>query len=115
MAPVPWREIVHYGLHFAAPALLALLFPKDRCLKAYLIMLATMIVDADHLLANPVFDPNRMSVGFHPLHSWNAIAVYVAMCLIPWKKWHCPWWLRAVGLGLVFHMLTDLQDFLLWV
>ena len=27
----------------------------------------------------------------------------------------CPWWLRAVGLGLVFHMLTDLQDFLLGV
>ena len=27
---IPWRTITHYGLHFVAPVLLALLF-KERC------------------------------------------------------------------------------------
>ena len=111
---IPWRTIIHYGLHFIAPVLLAFFFKKDRRLKAYLIMLATMVVDADHLLADPIFDPNRMSIGFHPLHSYIAIAVYVIMCLLPYEKLHWPWWLRAVAVGLVFHMFTDWQDYVLW-
>lgn len=59
---IPWRTIVHYGLHFIAPIVLALFFRKDHRVKAYLVMLATMVVDADHLLADPIFDPNRMSI-----------------------------------------------------
>ena len=110
-----WRFVVHYGLHIFGPLLPALFFPKGRRLKAYLIMLATMLVDADHLLATPMFDATRMSVGFHPLHSYYAIAVYVVMCFLPYEKWHWPWWLRAVGLGLVLHILTDWQDFVLWM
>lgn len=113
---IPWRTIIHYGLHLVAPVLLALfLFRKDRRLKAYLIMLATMAVDADHLLANPIFDPNRNSIGFHPLHSYLAISIYVIMCFIPYEKLHWPWWLRAVGIGLVFHMITDWQDYAIWL
>ena len=112
---IPWRTITHYGLHFIAPLLLAFFFRKDRRVKAYLIMLATMVVDADHLLADPIFDPNRMSIGFHPLHSYFAIAVYVIMCFFFFVKLHWPWWLRAVGVGLVFHMLTDWQDYVLWL
>ena len=112
---IPWRTITHYGLHFVAPVLLALFFRKDRRVKAYLIMLATMVVDADHLLADPIFDPNRMSIEFHPLHSYFAIAIYVIMCLLPYEKLHWPWWLRAVGIGLAFHILTDLQDYYLWL
>ena len=112
---IPWRTITHYGLHFVAPVLLALFFRKDRRVKAYLIMLATMVVDADHLLADPIFDPNRMSIEFHPLHSYFAIAIYVIMCLLPYEKLHWPWWLRAVGIGLVFHILTDLQDYFWWL
>ena len=110
-----WRFVAHYGLHFFGPLLPALFFPKGRRLKAYWIMLATMLVDADHLLATPMFDAARMSVGFHPLHSYCAIAVYVVMCFLPYEKWHWPWWLRAVGIGLVLHILTDLQDFVLWM
>ena len=62
-------------------------------------MLATMLVDLDHLLASPVFDTSRCSVGFHVLHSWAAIAVYSVMALAP----H----LRLVAIGLLFHMFTD--------
>lgn len=112
---LPWRTITHYGLHYAAPALLALMFGKRRWLKAYLVMIATMLVDLDHLMATPVFDPDRMSIGFHPLHSYYAITIYIIMCFLPYKRWNWPWWLRAIGVGLVFHMLTDWQDFVLWL
>ena len=78
-------------------------------------MLFTMLVDMDHLLATPIFDPYRMSIGFHPLHSYPAIAIYVIMCLLPYGRLGWPWWLRAVGIGLVFHMLTDWQDYVLWL
>lgn len=112
---LPYRTIVHYGLHIVAPLLLALCFKKECRLKAYWIMLATMLVDLDHLFADPVYDPNRMSVGFHPLHSYYAIAVYAVLCIIPYEKLHWPWWIRAVGIGLLFHMVTDWQDSVLWV
>ncbi len=112
---IPWRTITHYGLHFVAPLLLAMFFRKDRRWKAYLIMLCTMIIDADHLLADPLFDPNRMSIGFHPLHTYYAIAVYAILCVIPYERLHWPWWLRAVGVGLMFHMFTDWQDYALWM
>ncbi len=110
-----WRTITHYGLHLLAPALIALCYKKERRLKAYLISLATMEVDLDDLLATPVFDHNRMSIGFHPLHSYLAIAIYAILCLIPYEKLHWPWWLRAIGLGLVMHMITDWQDYMLWL
>ena len=112
---LPWRTIVHYGLHFVAPMLLALLFKKEHRIKAYLIMLATMIVDLDHLLANPIFDPNRMSIGFHPLHSYFAIAIYCILAMIPYEEHNWPWWIHPIGIGLVFHMFTDWQDYVLWL
>ncbi|WP_299470064.1 DUF6122 family protein [Mucilaginibacter sp.] len=100
------RPILHYGLHFIAPGLLAYLFFRDRWKKAWLIMVATIAVDADHLLARPIFDPNRCSIGFHPLHSYYAISVYLVLLLFPKT--------RIVAVGLLFHMLTDLQD-CLWL
>lgn len=110
------RAVVHYTLHFVAPLLLALLFfPDGKRRKAYFIMLATMVVDLDHLLATPVFAPHRMSIGFHPLHSYPAIALYVVLCCLPYgRRRYLPWWGRAVAIGLVFHMITDWQDYMLW-
>lgn len=66
-------------------------------------MLATMLVDLDHLLATPIFQPNRCSVGFHPLHTGYAFIVYLALIFL--KK---PF--RIIGIGLTFHLLTDLID-----
>ncbi len=109
------RTITHYGLHAFAPLFLSFFFRKDRRWSAFLIMLATMAVDLDHLVADPIFDPHRMSIGFHPLHSYYAIAFYILLCVLPYDKLHWPWWLRAVGIGLVFHMITDWQDYVLWL
>ncbi len=66
-------------------------------------MLLTMLVDADHLLANPIFDPNRCSIGFHPLHTYWLFPLYLALIFV-----RAPW--RYMGLGLCLHMLTDALD-----
>ena len=72
-------------------------------------MLMTMLVDLDHLLADPVFAPGRCSIGFHPLHSWDAISVYFLMFLFFKNKN-----IKIISIGLLFHMLTDFQD-CLWM
>jgi hypothetical protein len=102
------QTIVHYSLHFLFPGLLAWLFFRKDWKVAWIIMIATMLVDLDHLLASPIFDPTRCSIGFHPLHSFYAIAVYFLMLFIPNK------YVRIVAVGLLFHMLTDFQD-CLWL
>jgi hypothetical protein len=61
-----------------------------------------MLVDLDHLLAVPIFAPCRCSIGYHPLHSQLAIAVYL-LGLIPRKT-------RLIAIGLLLHMATDLLD-----
>jgi hypothetical protein len=94
--------IVHYGLHFIAPLGIALIFYASEWKKVSLILLLTMLVDLDHLLADPIFDPSRCSINFHPLHSYYAIGVYV-IGLIPLKT-------RVVAIGLVLHMITDQID-----
>jgi hypothetical protein len=65
-------------------------------------MILTMGVDADHLLATPIYDANRCGIGFHPLHTWWAIAVYLGMVAFPKT--------RLVGSGLVLHMALDTLD-----
>ena len=71
-------------------------------------MLLSMAVDLDHLLANPVFDPERCSIGFHYLSPWPAIIVYFSM--IFFKNLY----VRILGVGLLFHMFTDFID-CLWL
>jgi len=65
-------------------------------------MVLTMVVDLDHLLASPIYDPNRCSINFHPLHSYPAILLYIIMTAIPKS--------RLIGLGLLLHMGIDLTD-----
>jgi hypothetical protein len=59
-------------------------------------------VDLDHLLAHPVIDPCRCSIGFHPLHTWPAIIMYGL--LAAWPR------TRLIGLGLLIHMALDQAD-----
>lgn len=96
------QPIAHYGSHFLLPLLVALIFFKSHWKIAYLTMLAGLLIDLDHLLATPIFDPNRCSIGFHPLHSSYAILFYVFL-MIPKKS-------RLVGLGLVIHIISDMVD-----
>jgi hypothetical protein len=100
------QPVTHYSLHLVFPGLIAWIFFRKQWKKAWLIMIATMLVDLDHLLAEPFFDPSRCSIGFHPLHSYYAIGVYLVMAFFPR--------VRIVAVGLLFHMLTDFQD-CLWM
>ena len=94
-----FRAISHIALHIIVPGAVARYTYAEKWKKAWAIMVSVMIVDLDHLLANPVYDPDRCGIGFHPLHSYLAISVYVILMLMPKT--------RIVGLGLVIHMLLD--------
>ena len=96
------KPLIHYGLHFLVPGLIAYLFFRENWKKVWTLLVLTMLVDLDHLLANPIFDPNRCSINFHPLHTYWAIGIY--FILLFFKK------TRIIGIGLVFHMLTDYLD-----
>lgn len=100
------RFCLHYGMHFLLPGLIAYVFFKDHWKKAWLIMILTMLIDLDHLLATPIFDANRCSINFHPLHTYYALIAYVLLLLF--KK------TRVVGIGLVLHLITDYLD-CLWL
>lgn len=98
------RPFLHYFLHLIFPAAIAFVFFRKDWKKAYLILLATMLVDADHLLSSPIFSPDRCSINFHLLHTYWAIAIY--FLLLFFKGFP-----RIIGLGLLLHMLTDYIDF----
>jgi hypothetical protein len=101
------RHSIHYSFHILVPFLFGKLFWKENWWKAGLIMLGTMVIDIDHLLATPVFDPDRCGIGFHPLHTpWSAI-VYVGLLAVP------SWKIRAVATGCLWHLGTDAIDCLL--
>ena len=95
----------HLALHFLLPAVVTGLFFRKNWQLAYFIMMATMLVDIDHLFANPIYDPNRCSIGFHPLHELWFIFIYAALCFVP----NMPR-LRLVGIGLSIHMALDAID-----
>ena len=65
-------------------------------------MLSAMLIDIDHILANPIFDPNRCSVGYHPLHEPLVLPIY--FLLVGYSK------TRYLGIGLLIHVLLDSVD-----
>ncbi len=93
---------MHIFLHFAVPLLVALIFFRKQWQKAFIIMILTMLVDLDHLLTTPIYDPNRCSIGFHPLHTLIPISLYFLMCFF--KK------TRIIGIGLMIHIILDSID-----
>lgn len=99
------QTILHYFLHFGAPLGIAYYFYKNNWMKVYAVFILSMAVDLDHLLAQPIFEPNRCSINFHPLHSYYAIAVYCVL-LLPKKT-------RVLAIALLLHMFTDWVDCLL--
>ena len=65
-------------------------------------MALTILVDIDHVLADPLYDPQRCSINFHPLHTLSIIPLYIALCFNQKTKW--------IGIGLSIHMLLDSID-----
>ena len=100
------RSIIHIFLHFLVPFIVAKTAWRERWLRPFILMASTMLVDFDHFLANPVFDPNRCSLDLHPLHSWPAIGIYFVLLFPPR--------LRILAVGLLIHMTLDGID-CLWM
>jgi len=94
--------MAHLALHFTVPLLVAFLFFRENLKLSYLAMMLTMLVDLDHLLASPIYDANRCSIGFHPLHQYWFIAIYLVMSFFSKT--------RLIGVGLIIHMSLDALD-----
>ncbi len=100
--------MIHIALHFLVPVMIAWLMTKTSVLQpkelkqAVMIMWLTMLVDLDHLLATPIYDPLRCSIGFHPLHQWPAIFIYAVLAGFKKTRW--------IGIGLIIHMILDSLD-----
>ncbi|HET8839520.1 MAG TPA: DUF6122 family protein [Flavobacteriaceae bacterium] len=100
-----FQTIVHYSMHILVVGLIAYFYDRKNWKKYWLILIATMLVDADHLFADPIFKAGRCSIGFHPLHSYYAVAVYFIGAIFVKQKI-----LRLIFIGLLFHMFTDYLD-----
>lgn len=74
--------------------------------RAWLLLLLGWVIDLDHLLADPIYAPDRCSIGFHPLHTAPAIAAYGALTVARPT--------RLLGIGLLIHIGLDLVD-CLWM
>jgi len=93
---------LHLSLHFLVPGIVAGVFFRGQWRKAYILMIVTMLVDIDHLFSSPIFDPDRCSIGTHPLHDPFFFPVFLMLSLVPRS--------RFLGLGLVIHMFLDSLD-----
>ncbi len=100
------RPIVHAVLHILVPFLVAYWGYRERWIRVFLILLSALLIDLDHLFADPVFDPNRCSIGFHPLHGAWAITGYALITMMPRT--------RLLGVGLLIHIVLDVID-CLWM
>jgi hypothetical protein len=108
--------MIHIALHFVVPLLVAAVFYRKIFKRAFLTLIGTMLVDVDHVLADPIYDPARCSIGFHPLHTEMAILVYVVCFALPMvrrsettdlPREKALEWLHLIGLGLLVHMVLD--------
>lgn len=110
------RAVIHLLLHIAVPGLVAWLWfsppGADEGIqarafrRAWLLLLLGWVIDLDHLLADPIYAPDRCSIGFHPLHTAPAIVVYGALTIPRPTRWF--------GIGLLIHIGLDLID-CLWM
>ena len=100
------RASLHLLLHLLVPGLVAWLFHRARFQRAWLLLLVGWLIDLDHLLADPIYAPDRCSIGFHPLHTAPAVLVYGAL-VVPRPT-------RLIGIGLLIHIGLDLVD-CLWM
>lgn len=96
------RVVLHYGMHYLLPFIIAFTFFRNSFWKASLIILSANLIDLDHLLVSPIFDANRCSIGFHFLHSYWTILIYFLMLI--------PKYTRLIAIGLTWHIFTDFID-----
>ena len=96
------QKIIHLSGHLLLPAAIAYSGYGSNWKSAAKVMLASNLVDADHFLSKPIYDPDRCSIGTHPLHSLPAIGIYSAMAFNQRTQ--------DLGIGLLTHLAVDFVD-----
>lgn len=96
------RPLTHILLHLLVPFLLARRFSPAGWKRPFLLMMLAWGIDLDHLLATPIYQSDRCSIGLHPLHGW-AVLVLAFVLLSPRQT-------RWLGLGLLLHLSLDGLD-----
>ena len=99
------RPVLHLLLHGLVPGVFARLCWPERWKMAWLVMMAGMLIDLDHLLADTLYDPLRCSLATHPLHGPIPALVYLLL-LWPRKT-------RVLACGLLIHLALDGSDCLM--
>ncbi len=99
--------MLHIILHFIVPLVIARMINKEKYFHIWLILILSMLIDIDHLLADPIYDPMRCSINFHPLHSYLAILLYGLLLFFPKT--------RLLAIGLLIHIALDGIDCLLLI
>lgn len=84
------------------PAIVALVFYRPRWHRVWLVLAAGLLLDIDHVLATPMFDPTRCSINFHPLHTYWAMGIYVLLLFSPLT--------RVWAVGFLLHMVLDYTE-----
>jgi hypothetical protein len=74
---------------------------KKSLLYLFLVIISTNLIDIDHLLAKPIYDPTRCSINFHPLHSWYTMPIWVMGTLFKNK------YIRYFSLAVLLHLWLD--------
>ena len=102
------RPLIHLLAHVLVPFLLARRLAPGGWRRPFLLMMLSWAIDLDHLLATPIFHPDRCSIGFHPLHGAAMLALSLLLTMAPRTRW--------IGVGVLLHLLLDLTDCAcLWV
>jgi hypothetical protein len=123
------RSAIHMLLHVLAPLIAAYLYVLlvNRSLPVlsfkivFLLLMATMSVDIDHILATPIYSPGRCSIWFHPLHTFWPMVIYGLMTVLPigfklvrGSVTKGQLVTGILGAGLIIHMILDWSD-CLWM
>ena len=95
-------KIIHFSGHYLLPVAIAYASYGSSWKNAAKVMLSSNLVDADHILAKPIYDPDRCSIRNHPLHSIPAIGIYSVMSFNESTE--------KLGIGLLTHMAVDFVD-----
>ena len=98
-----YRSTIHVISHVVVPTGIAYIMKTENNWKnRALTYFSANFVDIDHFLAQPVYDPNRCSINFHPSHSEYALFGFSLLALNPQTK--------DLGTGLLIHMGLDYID-----
>jgi len=77
---------------------------KEEMGKYALAAFGANLIDIDHLLATPIYDPDRCGINYHPLHSWYMIPIYFGGLFFKNK------YVRVFFASVLIHLTLDAID-----